>query len=642
MSWEDVKKVMNMRTLSQKITWILLGAVLLIFSLDQQAYASATVSRLSGSDRYQTAVAISQSGWPDGAENVVITTGQNFPDALSAATLAGKNGAPILLAGPKGFSPETLQELKRLSPKKAYIVGGLSVVPSNVESQLSANGITSTRLSGKDRYETAMAVARSVGMSKGIFIVPGESFADALSAAPLAAAEGMPIIPVPSDDLTKAQKNYFGRAKLSRVIILGGTKEIPQVIRSQFPAAEAITGTDPYARNIALLKEFSESLNSDRVFIATGQAYPDALAAAAYARLNNNAVILFNGNQVGAAAEKYFSEQVIDEVTVLGGEAAIASGTAQRLANLTPTVSEVKNIEVSVKENQSYTLPQTVEAKTNRGNWTQVPVTWNLTNVSTAKTGTYYYTGTVKGYEGAVELALTVETGPSKADTYRAEVIRGSDYSLPETVTVSMSDHSTRALPVQWSSTPTVAILNKAGTYTFQGMIEGTNLTTTFSLKVSEDKAIDFKDGSLEWAVKYALGKQSSTQPAYLSEVLELTSLNLDGYGIKDLTGLDACANLRSLDLRNNFLEGSQLSVLQKLPDLEYLNLRNNNLERVDALRNLTKLTYLDLSVNIIEDFAPIRDLTRLTSLYLESNSTQDYSPARAYYPMLKDKDFTL
>ncbi|AFM02117.1 cell wall-binding protein [Desulfitobacterium dehalogenans ATCC 51507] len=642
MSWEDVKKVINMKILSRKITGILLGAVLLIFSLDQQAYASTTVSRLSGSDRYQTAVAISQSGWPDGADNVVITTGQNFPDALSAATLAGKNGAPILLAGPKGFSPETLREIKRLSPKKAYIVGGLSAVPNSVESQLSANGITSTRLSGKDRYDTAMAVARSVGMSKGIIIVPGESFADALSAAPLAAAEGMPIIPVPSDDMTKNQKSYFARAKLSRVIILGTAKEIPQVIRSQFAAAENITGADPYTRNIALLQKFSESLSKDRVFIATGQAYPDALAAAAYAQMNNNPVILLNGNQISAAADKYFSTQVIDEITVLGGEGVIASSTVQRLANLTPTVSEVKSIDVAVKENQSYTLPKTIEAKTSQGNWAQVPVTWNLTNVSTAKTGTYYYTGSVKGYDGTVELVLTVEAGPVKVDTFGAEVIRGSDYSLPETVTVSMSDHSIKKLPVQWSSTPTATILNKAGTYTFQGTVEGTDLTTTLSLKVSEDKAIEFKDGSLEWAVKYTLGKQSSPQPAYLSEVLELTSLNLDGYGIRDLTGLEACSNLRTLDLRNNFLKGSNLSTLQRLPDLEYLNLRNNDLEQVDTVRNLTKLTYLDISLNKIKDFAPIRDLTRLTSLFLKSNETQDFSATRSYYPMLKEKDFTL
>lgn len=631
-----------MKSLSKKITGILLGAVLLIFSLDQQAYASAKVSRLSGSDRYQTAVAISQSGWPGGAENVVITTGQNFPDALSAAALAGKNGAPILLTGPKGFSPETLQELKRLSPKKAYIVGGLSVVPSNVESQLSANGITSTRLSGKDRYDTAMAVARSVGTSKGIVIVPGESFADALAAAPLAAAEGMPIIPVPSDDMTQSQKNYFARAKLSRIIILGGTKEIPQVIRNQFAAAENITGDDPYARNIALLQEFSENLSSDRVFIATGQAYPDALAAAAYAQMNNNPVILLNGNQVSGTAESYFSTQLIDEITVLGGEGIIASSAVQRLANLTPTISEVKNVDVAVKENQSYILPKTIEAKTSRDNWAWVPVTWNLTNVSTAKTGTYYYTGTVKGYDGTVELVLTVEAGPVGVDTYSAEVIRGSDYSLPETVTVSMSDHSTRKLPVQWSSALTATILNKAGTYTFQGTVEETGLTTTLSLKVSEDKAIEFKDESLEWAVKFALGKQSSPQPAYLSEVLGLTSLNLDGYGIRDLAGLETCSNLRTLDLRNNFLKGSNLSTLQRLPDLEYLDLRNNDLEQVDTIKTLTKLEYLDISVNKIKDFASIRDLTRLTSLFLKSNETQDYSATRSFYPMLKEKDFTL
>lgn len=624
------------------IAFIITVGIFMLTSLDVLCASTATTSRLAGDDRYLTAIEVSQRGWSKGAETVVLTTGLNYPDALSAAPLAGKYDAPILLVGSKGLSTEALAEVKRLKPKKAYIVGGTGVIPSSVEGQLSTNGISVTRLAGQDRYDTAMAVARSVGMSKGIFIVPGQSFTDTLSAAPIAAAEGMPIIPVPAEDLTKSQQTYFSKAKLNRVIVMGSQKEIPDKIRNYFASPENISGADPYARNIALLEYFGETVNIDTTFIATGQQYPDALSAAAYAQIDNNPIILLNGNQIPSAAQNFFAKNAMSNIIVLGGESILSSSTLSRLTNQIPTVIEVEDINVTVVENQTYELPKTVQAKTSNGSKVNVPINWNLTNVSTDKAGIYYYTGTVNGYDGAIQLALTVEAAPTKVDSFTAEIIQGDNYTLPETAMVTMSDYSTKKMPVTWSTTPTVGILNKIGSYTFQGKIEGSGLTTSLSLKVSEDKAIAFKDSSFEWAVKYALGKQSSTQPLYLSEALQFSQLDLNGYGIRDLTGLEAFTNLKSLDLENNFLEGADLAAVQKLTNLKLLNLKNNNLEQITSLKSLNQLEFLDISLNEIKDFSPIRDLTRLTSLYLRSNLTEDYSPTRLYYHQLKEKDFSM
>lgn len=625
-----------------KRIFALIACLLIFYSGDIISASSTTIARLAGNDRFSTAIAVSQAGWPKGAETIVLTTGLNYPDALSAAPLAGKYDAPILLVGAQGLSAETLAEVKRLQPKKAYLVGGTGVVPKSVETQLTKNGISVTRLAGKDRYETAMAVALSLGMSNGIFIVPGQSFTDTLSAASIAAAEVMPIIPVPPEDLTESQKSRLLRANLSRVIIVGGKEEISEKIRNYFDSPEIIYGTDAYERNIALLEYFSESINVDNVFIATGQQYPDALAAAAYAQKENNPIILLKGNLISSTVQNYFAKNIMSTLTILGGESVISSSTVNRLINQLPSVTEVDDITVKVLENQQYELPKTIPAKAANGKKVNVPVKWNLTNVSTDKAGTYYYTGTVNGYSGTVQLALIVEPAVVKADTFTAEVIQGSNYTLPETVIVTLSDNSTKEMPVTWSTAPTVSILNKTGTYTFRGTIEGTDLTTTLSLKVSEDKAITFKDFSFEWAVKYSLGKQYSSQPVYLSEALQFKHLDLKGYGIKDLTGLEAFTNLESLNLENNFLEGADLAVIQKLPNVKRLNLRNNNLEQINSLKNLSRLEYLNVSVNKIKDFSPIRELTRLRSLYLTGNLTEDYSPAKLYYNQLIDKDFSL
>ena len=55
------------------------------------------VLRYAGSDRYATAAIVSQEDFTAGANTVFISTGQNFPDALAGAAVAGKLGAPILL-----------------------------------------------------------------------------------------------------------------------------------------------------------------------------------------------------------------------------------------------------------------------------------------------------------------------------------------------------------------------------------------------------------------------------------------------------------------------------------------------------------------------------------------------------------------
>lgn len=609
-------------------------------TLVQGVEASTTSSRLAGDDRYLTAIAVSQRGWPQGSATAVLTTGENYPDALSAAPLAGKYNAPILLVGPSGISPEVASELKRLNTKKVYIVGGTGVIPHSVESKLKMLGISSVRLAGPERYDTALEVAKAVGTSKGIFVVSGENFADALSVAPIAAAEGMPILLVPYDNLTQKEKSFFAKSKLKRTILVGGDAEISGNISNQFPGHERINGSDAYERNIALIRYFEDTLNLDTFYMATGEDFPDALSAAALARQDKNALVLMKGNEIPSPTRDYLAERVVGHIIILGGNGVISSATEAELTALTARISEVENMTVNVLEKQTFELPKTVSVKTNIGNWEEVPVTWNLDSISTEKAGTYYYTGSVEGYDGTVELTLIVEPLASNVEKLNAEVIKGGYYTLPEKVQVKMSDNSYQEFPVTWSSTPTISILGKVGTYSFQGTVDGTKLKANCTLKVSEDEAIQIGDAGLNWAVKRALDRQSSTQPVYLSDVLNITSLDISGYGIKDLKGLERFTNLQTLDLSNNGLTGKGLTSLSNLTHLKSIDLKNNDLKDVSSLKGLTSLTYLDISNNGILDFSPLKDLTQLKTLYLRGNSCYDYSPTRSYYKQLLERDF--
>ena len=95
---------------------------------------SGNVTRIAGNNRYETAAAVSQTAYPNGAPVAYVVSGLNFPDALATGSLA-KDG-PLLLTHPDRLPPETAAEIKRLGATKIVIVGGLSAVSASVENEL--------------------------------------------------------------------------------------------------------------------------------------------------------------------------------------------------------------------------------------------------------------------------------------------------------------------------------------------------------------------------------------------------------------------------------------------------------------------------------------------------------------------------
>ena len=74
-----------------------------------------TVIRLSGSDRFATAAAISHHAFAAGASTIYIATGLNYPDALAGGPAAGADQAPILLVRPDAIPGATRAEIQRIT-----------------------------------------------------------------------------------------------------------------------------------------------------------------------------------------------------------------------------------------------------------------------------------------------------------------------------------------------------------------------------------------------------------------------------------------------------------------------------------------------------------------------------------------------
>ena len=91
------------------------------------------VTRLSGATRFETSSMIADfelgSGLGFSIDGVLLTTGMNFPDALSAGPLAGRSHSPLLLIDPGASHVSSYLSKYKGTVRSATVVGGTSAVP---------------------------------------------------------------------------------------------------------------------------------------------------------------------------------------------------------------------------------------------------------------------------------------------------------------------------------------------------------------------------------------------------------------------------------------------------------------------------------------------------------------------------------
>ncbi|WP_425540088.1 cell wall-binding repeat-containing protein [Microaceticoccus formicicus] len=154
--------------------------------------------RISGSDRYETAVEISKQLGTD--RNLIIASGDVFPDALSATALAKVEHRNILLVS-KDTLPKTTEAYLREYGigKNIIFVGGENTISREVKEQVVRIvnpdlNIDAVTLAGKNRYETSLMIANRFKNYKSLVLVDGNNYQKALMSSVLAAKENSPLI----------------------------------------------------------------------------------------------------------------------------------------------------------------------------------------------------------------------------------------------------------------------------------------------------------------------------------------------------------------------------------------------------------------------------------------------------------------
>ncbi|WP_097027924.1 cell wall-binding repeat-containing protein [Clostridium peptidivorans] len=290
------------------------------------AAANTEFQRLSGKDRYLTAVEVSKAGWAGGADYAIVANGEAYADALSAGPFAKKNNAPILLTSSKGITNETISELKRLKVKKVYVIGETGVVPNSILETIKKNVTTDVeRIGGLDRYATSTKIAEKFGTVNEAMLASGEGYADALSAVPAAAVRGIPVLLTKAGELPKATSDYIKSQGLKRTFVVGGTASVSDKVKGLVPDSVRLGGKNRWETNAEIIKSFALDFNFDEAYFAlangaTGKEFADALTASALAAKGGHPVIISN-KTADAATTAIINEKLspTTKITAIGG-----------------------------------------------------------------------------------------------------------------------------------------------------------------------------------------------------------------------------------------------------------------------------------------------------------------------------------
>ena len=308
--------------------------------------SATTYAEVAGADRYLTSVEASKRSFPAGADAVIVATGQNWPDALGGAALAGVYDAPVLLTRTDDLPDAVASEIVRLDPGHVFVLGGTGVVSEAVEAQIRSLVVPTANLErfwGADRYITTEIIARRVIRDAAVFdgtafLATGLTFPDALGAAPLSTSLERPLYLAGTAGISPAALAAMVEAGVTHVVILGGTGAVPAAVETQLDTAsithERLEGTDRYGTAIEVAKHGVDAgLTWNKVGLSSGTLFPDALTGGVMQGHDSSVMVLTNGDVLDWRVRDTLQTQrdIIGEVRFIGGAGALSQSVRDDL-----------------------------------------------------------------------------------------------------------------------------------------------------------------------------------------------------------------------------------------------------------------------------------------------------------------------
>ncbi len=298
-------------------------------------------SRIAGQNRYESAAQISREQFTN-AKKVIVVNAQKYADALSATTLSdGKYS--ILYTEKDSLPTATRNEIQRLNPVEVYLLGGKQSISAGIENILKKYSNKVTRIAGRDRYETSAKVA-AMSKKKNVVIASGENFSDPLYASSYAYSNNAKILLSSGKTLSRQTRDYLLRNKSSigKVTVVGGGQSISSATVRYIQSVTGknvsrISGRNRYDGSVKV----ANSMNKDKVFIASGEDFADALAISPLAQKLNAPILLSSRSKLDTSVIAFLNnfKKSIKDVYIVGGYRTIDNnvyGTVKNVLSKTP------------------------------------------------------------------------------------------------------------------------------------------------------------------------------------------------------------------------------------------------------------------------------------------------------------------
>ncbi|QQK07732.1 cell wall-binding repeat-containing protein [Miniphocaeibacter halophilus] len=301
------------------------------------------VKRIAGSGRYETAVEASKKTF-ERSKYAVVASGEKFADALVGGTLATQIEAPVLLVNKNSVPSVVTTEIKRLEVEKVYLLGGTSTV----ENSLKQLGVSVERLAGRNKAYTAQEIAKARAKHLGIdtnwtefAAIDANNYADALSAAPFVSQLNyfIPLIPIEK-----------GNTSSAHTVALGGTNSVTKSTTEK----KRYAGSNREGTAVEIAKAYEEELNKEinTVVLVHGYDYPDALASAPVASMNNGVILLTNSKTLSKETKSFIdNNDNIKNVIIVGGENSVSKNIERELRGevITPIENNFDKLDIKLQ-----------------------------------------------------------------------------------------------------------------------------------------------------------------------------------------------------------------------------------------------------------------------------------------------------
>lgn len=193
------------------------------------------------------------------------------------------------------------------------------------------------RVEGASRVTTAVEVSRTFfDQADTVIVARADSFADALAGAPLAGLHRAPLLLVDVDRVSREVKDEIARLGARTVIVLGGPGAVSTGVVRELGATR-IAGPTRWDTAAAVADAVMGSAASvDRVFLATGHDFPDAIAVAGLAAAIGAPILLSDTTTLPYATVRAIKALGPSLVTLVGGDGVLTESVARQVRSLGP------------------------------------------------------------------------------------------------------------------------------------------------------------------------------------------------------------------------------------------------------------------------------------------------------------------